>query len=184
MSSLKQKYQEEVAPKLAKELSLKNILAVPRVVKVVVSMGLGEGAQDKSVIETAAQDLAVVTGQKAKVTRARQSIAEFKLRAGDPIGLMVILRDKRMYDFLEKLFKIALPRVRDFQGVSLRSFDGRGNYSLGLKEQIVFPEIDYGKVTKVRGLEVTIVTDAKDDEKARRLLELMGMPFPKMKNEK
>lgn len=180
MSELKQKYQKEIAPKLTKEFGFKNVLAAPRVAKVVVSIGLGEGAQDKGVIETATQNLAMITGQKAKVTRARQSIAGFKLRAGDPIGVMTTLRNKRMYDFLEKLFKIVLPRVRDFQGLSCRSFDSRGNYSLGLKEQIVFPEIDYGKVVKIRGLEITVVTNAKNDEKAKRLLELMGMPFGKV----
>lgn len=186
MSSLKQKYQKEIAPRLAREFGLKNILAVPRVIKVVVSVGLGEAVQDKSVIEIVTRDLAVITGQKPKVTRARRSEAAFKLRAGDPIGLMVTLRGERTYGFLEKLFKIVLPRVRDFQGVALKGFDGQGNYSLGLKEQIVFPEIDYGKVTKIRGLEITIVTNTGDDEKAKGLLELMGMPFEKsnIKNKK
>lgn len=179
MSEFKQKYQQKIAPSLAKEFGLKNILSVPKVVKVVINMGLGEGAQDKSVIENASQELAVITGQKPRVARARQSIAGFKLREGDPIGLMVTLRGKRMYDFLEKLFKIVFPRVRDFRGVPLKSFDGQGNYSLGLAEQIVFPEIDYGKVAKSRGLEITVVTNAKDDQKAKKLLELLGMPFEK-----
>lgn len=182
MPSLKQKYQKEIVPKLAKKFGLKNILAAPRVVKVVVSIGLGEGIQDKGVIEAALQNLAVITGQKPKLTQARQSIAGFKLRAGDSIGAAVTLRDKRMYDFLEKLFKIVLPRVRDFQGLPLKSFDGRGNYSLGLREQIVFPEIDYSKVVKVKGLEITMVTNTDDDKKAEKLLELMGMPFEKVKN--
>lgn len=181
MPSLKHRYQQEVAPKLAEEFGLKNILAVPRVIKVVVSVSLGEGAQDKSIIERVSQELSLITGQKPRITRARKAVAGFKLRVGDPIGLMTTLRGERMYDFLEKLFKIVLPRVRDFQGVPLRSFDGQGNYNLGLAEQIVFPEIDYGKVAKVRGLEVTFVTDAQDDKQAKKLLELLGMPFEKLK---
>lgn len=179
MSDLKQKYQKEIAPILVKKLKLKNLLAVPRVTKVVVSMGVGEGAQDKSLIESATSELAVITGQKPKVTRARKAEAGFKLRAGDPIGLMVTLRGKRMYDFLEKLFKIVLPRVRDFRGVSLKSFDGQGNYNLGLREQFVFPEIDYGKVVKAKGLQITVITNAGDNERAKMLLELLGMPFQK-----
>lgn len=186
MSELKKRYQEEIVPKLAKELGLKNILAVPRVIKVVINIGLGEGAQDKNIIKTTSQELAVFAGQRPKVARARKSIAGFKLRAGDPIGVMATLRGTRMYDFLEKLLKIVLPRVRDFQGVPLKSFDGRGNYNLGLAEQLVFPEIDYGKVARTRGLEITIVTNAGDDQKAQRLLELLGMPFekPKTKDQK
>jgi len=181
-SNLKVKYQQEIRPKLAQEWGLKNILAVPKITKVVVSMGLGEGAEDRGVIEKASQDLAMITGQKPKVTRARKSIAGFKLREGAPIGLVVNLRRERMYDFLEKLFKIVLPRLRDFQGVSAKSFDGRGNYNLGLSEHTVFPEVDLAKVDKARGLQITIVTDAKDDQKAKRLLELLGMPFEKTKN--
>lgn len=147
--------------------------------KVVINLGIGEGASDKGVIEKASQDLAVITGQKPKIARAKASIAGFKLRAGAPIGLVVTLRGKRMADFLEKLFKIVLPRLRDFQGLSVKSFDGRGNYNLGIAEYTVFPEIDYSKVEKVRGLEVTIVTRTSDDQEAKKLLESLGMPFEK-----
>lgn len=178
-SNLKKKYQEEIIPKLAKELGLKNRLAMPKVEKVVINLGIGEGTIDKGVIEKASQDLAVITGQKPKVAKARASIAGFKLRAGAPIGLVVSLRGEKMYNFLEKLFKIVLPRLRDFQGLSIKSFDGRGNYNLGISEYTIFPEIDYSKVEKVRGLEITIVTNTDDNQKATRLLELLGMPFMK-----
>ena len=176
-NNLKEKYQEKIGPKLAKELGLANVLAAPKIKKIVINIGLSEGMEDKKVFEAASNDLAVITGQKPKVTKARQSIAGFKLREGQPIGLMVTLRGQRMYDFFEKLVTIVLPRLRDFRGVSLKSFDGQGNYSLGIPEQIVFPEVDYAKVDKVRGLEITIVTNAQTDEKAKRLLELLGMPF-------
>lgn len=176
-TNLKEKYQKEIAPKLAKELGLANILAAPRIEKVIINIGLSEALEDKKALEAASSDLAVITGQKPKVTKARQSIAGFKLRAGQPVGLMVTLRGQRMYDFFEKLVAVVLPRLRDFQGVSLKSFDGQGNYTLGIPEQIVFPEIDYAKVNKVRGLEITIVTNAKTSERAKRLLELLGMPF-------
>jgi large subunit ribosomal protein L5 len=179
MTNLKRKYQEEIAPKLAKEFGLKNILAAPHIEKVVVNVGVGEGAQDENLANLLSQDLTAITGQKPKVTRARKAIAGFKLRAGDPIGLVVTLRGERMYTFLEKLFKIVLPRLRDFQGVSLKSFDGRGNYSLGISEFTVFPEFEYGKTTKTKGLEITITTNAGDDQKAKRLLEELGMPFEK-----
>ena len=155
-----------------------------RVEKVVINIGLGEGAHDKNVIEAASRDLTAITGQKPVVRRARIAISGFKIRKGDPIGLKVTLRGKRMKDFLTKLFTIVLPRLRDFQGVSLKSFDGRGNYSLGIPEQIVFPEIDYSKIDKIRGLEITIVTNTRSDEKAKELLESMGMPFEKVKSEK
>jgi len=178
-NNLREKYQQEIAPKLAQELGLKSPLAAPRMEKIVVNIGLSEAMDDKKTLETVSNDLAVITGQKPKVAKARQSIAGFKLRAGQPIGLMVTLRGRRMYDFFEKLVKVVLPRLRDFQGVSLKSFDGQGNYSLGVPEQIVFPEIDYAKVDKVRGLEVTVVTNAQTDEKAKRLLELLRMPFEK-----
>lgn len=178
-TNLKKKYQGKIAPKQAKELGLANVLAAPRMEKIIINVGLSEAMEDKKALETASNNLAVITGQKPKVTKARQSIAGFKLRAGQPIGLMVTLRGQRMYDFFEKLVTIVLPRLRDFQGVSLKSFDGQGNYSLGLPEQIVFPEVDYAKVDKVRGLEITIVTNAQTDEKAKRLLELLGMPFEK-----
>jgi len=150
-----------------------------RVEKVVVNIGLGEGAHDKNVIEAASRDLMAITGQKPTIRRARISIAGFKIRKGDPVGLKVTLRRKRMKDFLTKLFAIVLPRLRDFQGVPLKGFDGRGNYSLGIPEQIVFPEIDYSKIDKIRGLEITIVTNTRSDEKAKELLESMGMPFEK-----
>ncbi|MCJ7829710.1 50S ribosomal protein L5 [Patescibacteria group bacterium] len=179
MNSLQEKYRQEIRPKLAKEFGLKNVLAAPLVEKVVVSMGLGEGAQDKGLVEKAAEDLKVITGQKPKVTKARMAIAGFKIRKGDSIGLMVTLRGKRMYDFLEKLVKIVLPRMRDFHGVSSSSFDGQGNYNLGISEQIVFPEIDYAKIDKVKGLQITIVTDTNNEAQAKRLLEEIGMPFAK-----
>lgn len=150
-----------------------------RVEKVVVNIGLGEGAHDKNAIETASRDLMAITGQKPVVRRARVAVSGFKIRKGDPIGLKATLRGKRTRDFLKKLFTIVLPRLRDFQGVSLKSFDGRGNYSLGISEQIVFPEIDYSKIDKIRGLEITIVTNTRSDEKAKELLESMGMPFEK-----
>jgi large subunit ribosomal protein L5 len=153
-----------------------------RVEKVVVNIGLGEAAHDKNVIEVASRDLMAITGQKPVICRARASISGFKIRKGDPVGLKVTLRGKRMRDFLTKLFTIVLPRLRDFQGVSLKSFDGRGNYSLGIPEQIVFPEIDYSKIDKIRGLEITIVTNTGSDDKAKELLELMGMPFEKIQN--
>jgi len=179
MNNLQEKYREEIRPKLAKEFGLKNTLAVPLVEKVVINMGLGEGAQDKGLIEKVSEELKVITGQKPKINKARMAIAGFKIREGDPIGLMVTLRNKRMYNFLEKLFKIVLPRVRDFHGVSVSSFDGQGNYNLGISEQIVFPEIDYAKVDKIRGFQITIVTNTDNEVQAKRLLEEMGMPFAK-----
>jgi large subunit ribosomal protein L5 len=177
--NLKEKYQKTISPRLAKEMGLKNILAVPQLEKIVVNIGLKEAMDDKKVIEAASNDLAVITGQRPKITKARRSIAGFKLRAGQPIGLAVTLRGQRMYDFLEKLIKVVLPRLRDFQGVSLAGFDGRGNYSLGIPEQIVFPEIDHAKVDKVRGLEITLVTRAKTNDEAKKLLALLGLPFEK-----
>lgn len=178
-TNLKKEYQEKIAPKLAKELELANVLTAPRMDKIVINVGLSEAMENKKTLEAASNDLAVITGQKPKVAKARQSIAGFKLRAGQPIGLMVTLRGQRMYDFFAKLVKVVLPRLRDFQGVSLKSFDGQGNYSLGISEQIVFPEVDHAKIDKVRGLEITIVTNAKTDEKAKKLLALLGMPFEK-----
>jgi large subunit ribosomal protein L5 len=175
--SLKDRYQKEIVPQLKKQLGLKNPLAVPRVTKVVVNVGLKEGREDKGLVKVVSENLAVITGQKPKICRARQAIAGFKLRQGDPIGLAATLRRKRMYSFLEKLFYVALPRVKDFRGTSLDSFDGQGNYTLGLEEQIVFPEVDPTEIEKIYGLEITIVTNTKDDSKAKGLLELMGMPF-------
>ena len=162
-----------------KELGIKNKLAVPKVEKIILGMGLGMATQDKSLIEKASQDLAVITGQKPLVTKARQSIATFKLRQGDPIGVKVTLRRQRMYDFLEKLFQIVIPRLRDFRGLSPKQFDGRGDYTLGLKEQIVFPEVDYAKIDKIRGLEITVVTSTDDNAQAKLLLSKLGMPFEK-----
>jgi large subunit ribosomal protein L5 len=179
--NLKEKYQKMIAPQLAKDLGLKNILAVPQLEKIVVNIGLKEAMDDKKILEAASNDLAAITGQKPKITKARRSIAGFKLRAGQPIGLAVTLRGQRMYDFLEKLIKVVLPRLRDFQGVSLAGFDGRGNYSLGIPEQIVFPEIEHAKVDKIRGLEITLVTKAKTDAVAKKLLTLLGLPFEKEK---
>ena len=179
MNNLQEKYRKEIRPKLAKEFGLKNPLAVPLVEKVVINIGLGEGAQDKGLVEKVSEELKVITGQKPRINKARLAIAGFKIRKGDPIGLMVTLRSKRMYDFLEKLFKIVLPRVRDFHGVSASSFDGQGNYNLGMSEQIVFTEIDYAKINKVRGLQITIVVNTHDEIESRRLLEEMGMPFEK-----
>lgn len=179
MTNLKERYQKEIKEKLRKEFKFDNIFTVPKVEKVVINMGIGEATEDKKVVEKAKEDMVAITGQVPKVARARLSIAGFKLREGDPIGLVVNLRGKRMYNFLEKLFTIILPRLRDFKGISKKSFDGRGNYNLGLREQIVFPEIDYAKIDKVRGLQITIVTDAKDNKQAERLLEELGMPFEK-----
>ncbi len=176
---LKEKFQKVIVPKLMKEFKIDNPWAVPRVTKVIVNIGLKDALEDKGILEKTSEWLVLITGQKPKFCRAKKSIAEFKLRAGDPIGLMVTLRRNRMYDFLEKLFNITFPRVKDFQGLSIGSFDGGGNYTLGLGEQIVFPEIDAAKIEKIRGLEIVIVTNAKNDEQAKRLLELLGMPFTK-----
>ncbi len=177
--NLKQKYYQEIRPKLKEGLKLQNIMAVPGITKVVVSVGLKEALSDKKVLDVVSEQLMTITGQKPVVRKARKSIAAFKLREGEPVGLSVTLRGSRMYDFLEKLTTIVLPRVRDFHGVPADSFDGQGNYSLGFAEQIVFPEIDYGKIDKIRGLEVTIVTSAKEDTKAEALLKALGMPFKK-----
>lgn len=174
---LREKYQKEVVPALMEEFTFKSIMQVPRLVKIVVNVGVGEAVQNAKAIEAAVNDLATITGQKPVVTRAKKSVASFKLRAGMPIGAMVTLRGDRMYDFLDRLCSLALPRIRDFRGVSRSSFDGRGNYSLGLREQIVFPDIDYDKIDKIRGLEVAIVTSAPNDEQAYALLKRLGMPF-------
>jgi large subunit ribosomal protein L5 len=177
MSRLKERYQSEVVAALRKEFGYGNVMAVPKITKVVVNMGLGEGTQNAKVVDTGAEELTKVTGQKATIRRATKSIAQFKLRKGLPVGAMVTLRGERMYEFLDRLIAIALPRVRDFRGVSSRGFDGRGNYTLGLRDQLMFPEIDYLKVDKARGMNISFVTTAKTDEEARRLLQLMGMPF-------
>ena len=174
---LKERYRTEIVPTLQREFDYPNVMAVPRVEKVVLNIGIGEAIQNSKALDAASADLAAITGQRPWVRRAKKSVAAFKLRAGMPVGLMVTLRGDRMYDFLDRLLNLALPRVRDFRGVATRSFDGRGNYTLGLREQLIFPEIDYDKIDKVRGLEITIVTSAKTDIEARRLLELLGMPF-------
>jgi large subunit ribosomal protein L5 len=177
MSRLKDRYLSEVVPALRKEFGYTNVMAVPRITKVVVNMGLGEGTQNAKIVDTGAEEITKITGQRAAVTRATKSIAQFKVRRGMPIGAMVTLRGQRMYEFIDRLVAIALPRVRDFRGVSARGFDGRGNFTLGLRDQLMFPEIDYLKVDKARGMNISFVTTAKTDEEARRLLQLMGMPF-------
>lgn len=179
MEILKQKYKEEVVPEMMRKFGYKNQMAVPRLEKIVVNMGVSDAIQNPSAIESALKDLAIITGQKPLIRRARKSISNFHLRKGMPIGLKVTLRGEKMYSFLYKLINIALPRVRDFQGVSLNSFDGRGNYSLGIKEQLIFPEIEYDKIDKIRGMDIIIVTTAKTDEEAKELLSLFGMPFRK-----
>ncbi|MFC2047421.1 50S ribosomal protein L5 [Chloroflexota bacterium] len=179
MSRLKEKYRKDVIPNLMELFGYKNIMQVPRLDKVVLNIGLGEAIQNGKALESASRDLTAISGQHLVTTRARKSIAAFKLRTGMPIGLKVTLRGERMYDFFDKLVNIVLPRVREFGGVPINSFDGRGNYTLGLKEQTVFPEIDYDQIDKVRGLEVSIITTAKTDEEGKHLLELLGMPFAK-----
>ncbi len=174
---LRDKYRGEVIPALTKEFGYKNVMAVPKVTKVVVNMGLGEATSNAKVVDTGADELGKITGQKAAVRKAKKSIAQFKVRQGMPIGAMVTLRGDRMYEFLDRLMNIALPRVRDFRGVSPKGFDGRGNYTLGLKDQLIFLEIDYLKVDKGRGMNVSVVTTARTDEEARKLLQFMGMPF-------
>jgi large subunit ribosomal protein L5 len=177
MSRLRDRYSKDVAPTLAKEFGYKNVMAIPRIEKVVVNMGLGEATGNAKIVDTGVDEVARLTGQKPVVTRAKKSIAQFKVRKGMPIGVMVTLRGDRMWEFLDRLISIALPRVRDFRGVSPRGFDGRGNYTLGLKDQLLFPEIDYMKVDKARGMNISVVTTAKTDEESRKLLQLLGMPF-------
>ncbi|MBA2392157.1 MAG: 50S ribosomal protein L5 [Ktedonobacteraceae bacterium] len=178
-SRLKEKYRQEIVSTLQKEFNYKNPMQVPTVNKVVINIGMGEVIQNAKAMDAAVSDLATITGQRPVITRAKRSVAAFKLREGMQIGCMVTLRGDRMFQFLDKLMNVALPRLRDFQGVSAEAFDGRGNYTLGLREQLVFPEIDYDKVDKVRGMEVSVVTTARTDEEGRRLLSLMGMPFKK-----
>jgi large subunit ribosomal protein L5 len=177
MTRLKEKYQKELVPALQKEFGYKNVMAVPRLEKIVVNMGLGEATANAKLIDTGADEVARITGQKPVTRRAKKSIAAFKVRKGMPIATMVTLRGERMWEFLDRLMSIALPRVRDFKGVSPRGFDGRGNYTLGLRDQLLFPEIDYMKVDKARGMNVSVVTSAKTDEEARKLLQFIGMPF-------
>lgn len=177
MSRLRDKYRAEVVPALMARFGYKNPMQVPKVEKVIINMGVGDAVRDAKALDHALEDLAAITGQRPMVTRAKRSIAAFKIRTGMPIGCKVTLRGERMYYFLDKLFNIALPRIRDFRGVSPRGFDGRGNYSLGLREQLIFPEINYDKIDKIRGMDITIVTTAKSDEEAMALLEGLGMPF-------
>ena len=174
---LKDRYQNEIAPALAKEFGITNPMAVPKLEKIVINMGLGEAIANAKIVDTAAEELRAVTGQKPVTTRAKKSIAAFKLRQGMPIGSMVTLRGERMYEFIDRLISVALPRVRDFRGVSPRAFDGRGNYTLGVRDQLIFPEIDFNKVEKTRGMNISIVTTARNDEQARALLRALGMPF-------
>jgi len=174
---LKERFEEEVGPALLKEFGYTNRMQLPTVHKIVVNIGLGEAIQNAKAVDAAVNDLKIIVGQKPVVTKAKKSIAQFKLRAGMEIGAMVTLRGQRMWEFLDRLTSVALPRIRDFQGISPRSFDGRGNYTLGLRKQLVFPEIDYDKVDRLRGMEITIVTTARSDEEGRRLLALLGMPF-------
>jgi large subunit ribosomal protein L5 len=177
MSQLKQIYHQEVVPKLMETFRYVNIMQVPKLRKIVLNMGLGEAIQNIKVLETASDELKAIAGQQPVITRAKKSIAAFKLREGMPIGCMVTLRHQRMYDFLQKLVNVALPRVRDFRGVSGKAFDGRGNYALGIREHIIFPEIDYDKIDKIKGLNISIVTSARTDEEGKELLRLLGMPF-------
>jgi large subunit ribosomal protein L5 len=177
MSRLKERYQNDVMPALRKEFGYPNVMAVPKIEKIIVNMGLGEATQNAKIADTGADEIARITGQKAVTTRAKKSIAQFKVRQGMPVGAMVTLRGERMWEFLDRLISVALPRVRDFRGVSPRGFDGRGNYTLGLKDQLLFPEIDYMKVDKARGMNISFVTTAKTDEESRKLLQLLGMPF-------
>jgi large subunit ribosomal protein L5 len=174
---LKARYQKEVAPAIAKEFGITNPMAIPRVQKVVLNMGMGEAIANAKILDTATDELRTITGQKPVITKAKKSIASFKLRQGMPIGVMVTLRGDRMYEFLDRFVSIALPRVRDFRGVSPKAFDGRGNYTIGVREQLIFPEIDFNKVDKLRGMNITIITTARNDEQARALLKGLGMPF-------
>jgi large subunit ribosomal protein L5 len=177
MARMKEIYLQKVVPALMKQFEYRNIMEVPKLDKIVINMGLGEAIQNIKILDSAVQEMTLITGQKPVITKARRSIAQFKLRAGVPIGAMVTLRKERMYEFFSRLVNTALPRVRDFKGVSGKSFDGRGNYALGLREQLIFPEIHYDKIDKVKGMNIVIVTTAKTDEEAKELLRLMGMPF-------
>lgn len=177
MARLKEKYKDEIAPALAKEFGIENNMAIPKLEKIVVNMGVGEAIGNAKVLDTAVEELQTITGQKPVITKAKKSIAAFKLRQGMSIGSMVTLRGDRMYEFLDRLISVALPRVRDFRGISAKAFDGRGNYTLGVKEQLIFPEIDFNKVDKTRGMNISIVTTAPNDEQSRALLKALGMPF-------
>lgn len=174
---LRNRYQKEIAPQIAKEFGIRNPMAIPRVEKIVLNMGMGEAISNSKILDTAVEELRSISGQKPVITKAKKSIASFKLRQGMPIGVMVTLRGDRMYEFLDRLVSVALPRVRDFRGVSPKAFDGRGNYTIGIREQLIFPEIDFNKVDKLRGMNISIVTTARNDEQARALLKSLGMPF-------
>ncbi len=179
MARLREKYKKDIVPAMSKKFNYKNPMEVPQLHKIVINVGVGEATQNSKTLDAAVNDLTIIAGQKPVVTRAKKSIANFKLRQGQPIGCMVTLRGKRMYEFLDKLVSIGLPRIRDFQGVSTRAFDGRGNYTLGLTEQLIFPEINYDQVDKIRGMNISFITTAKNDEEGRQLLQLFGMPFRK-----
>lgn len=177
MSRLKQRYTKEIAPAMGKEYGYKNVMAIPKLDKIVINIGLGEAIQNSKLLDNAADELGQIAGQRPVITRAKKSIASFKLRKGMPIGCSVTLRGERMFEFLDRLVNTALPRVRDFRGLSTKSFDGRGNYTLGLRDQLIFPEIDYARVSKIKGMNICVVTTAKTDDEARTLLRLFGMPF-------
>ncbi len=177
MSRLREQYQTEIVEQMTKKFGYKNVMEVPKLVKIVVNMGVGEAKENAKILDSAVADLQVITGQKAVITKAKKAVANFKIREGMPIGCKVTLRGERMYEFLDRLVNLALPRVRDFRGVSADAFDGRGNFALGIKEQLIFPEIEYDKIDKVRGMDVIVVTTAKTDEEARELLKLFNMPF-------
>ncbi len=177
MSRLEKQYQESIRPQLMKDLEIKNVWAVPRMKKVVVNVGVGEASQNIKLLDSAMEELGAITGQRPVMRRARKSIAAFKLREGQPVGATVTLRGKRMYEFIDRLVNVALPRVRDFRGAPTKSFDGRGNYTMGLEDQLIFPEIDYSRVSQSRGMNITFVTTSRNDQGARRLLELLGLPF-------
>jgi len=179
MSDIQKRYREDIVPAMMKTFSYSNVMQVPRLEKVVINMGLGEALENARILDTSIEELSTITGQRPVLTRARKSIANFKLREGNPIGCRVTLRRQRMYDFIYRLLNIALPRVRDFKGVSPRGFDGRGNYTLGVREQLIFPEVNYDDVEKIKGMNITIVTSAKTDEEAKELLDLLGVPFKK-----
>jgi large subunit ribosomal protein L5 len=177
MSRLKERYQKEIIPALAKEYSYKNVMAIPKLEKIVINIGMGEAIQNSKLLDAAVDELSIIAGQRPVITRAKKSIASFKLRKGMSIGCMVTLRGERMYEFLDRMVSIALPRVRDFRGLSTKSFDGRGNYTIGLRDQLIFPEIDYAKVNKIKGMNITLATTAKTDDEARTLLRHLGIPF-------
>lgn len=177
MARLKEKYRTVIAPALAKEFGIENSMAIPKITKVVVNMGMGEAISNSKILDVAVEELKSITGQKPVITKAKKSIAQFKLRQGMSIGTMVTLRGDRMFEFLDRLISVALPRVRDFRGIAAKAFDGRGNYTLGIREQLIFPEIDFNKVDKTRGMNISIITTAKNDEQARALLKALGMPF-------